>query len=97
MDEGFELPPIQELIDTGQAWQLEGHVGRQCMAAIEAGDAILGPKPIRDYYGNLVPAWWMVAEGTKGSPEYAGQERPEEPSDDEKIATCATVGVTWNG
>lgn len=84
---------IQELIDTGQAWQLEGHIGRQCMAAIEAGEAMLGSKPHRDFYGNLVPAWWMVEAGSKGSPEFAGLDRPAEPSTEERNAALKAVGV----
>lgn len=62
---------IQNLIDTGLAWQLEGHVGRQCMAAIEAGEAILGPVGHRDYWGNYIPSRDEVQPGTKGSIEYA--------------------------
>lgn len=83
----------QELIDSGAAWRLEGAVGRECMAAIESGEAILGPCPVRDTYGNLVPAWWMVKPGSKGSPEFAGLDRPDEPSADEQAELCAEVGV----
>lgn len=59
--------PIQTLIDTGDAWRLEGHVGRQCMGAIETGLAVLGPRPVRDYYGNRIPSRHEVKPGTKGS------------------------------
>lgn len=65
------LPSIQTLIDTGQAWLLEGHVGRQCMAAIDSGHAVLGPVGHRDYWGNYVPSRFEVEPGTKGSVEYA--------------------------
>jgi hypothetical protein len=58
---------IQSLIDSGMAWRLEGFVGRQCMSAIEAGEAVLGPEPHRDYYGNRVPSRHEVVPGTKGS------------------------------
>ena len=85
----------QALIDSGMAWRLEGSIGRQCMAAIEAGAAILGPRPVRDYWGNLVPAWWMITAGEIGSPEHADMDRPEEPSDDEKVRLCAAVGVRY--
>lgn len=84
---------IQELIDSGNAWRLEGSIGRACMAAIESGDAILGPTPTRDAYGNLVPAWWMVQPGTKGSPEFAGRERPEEPSEERKRELLRFAGA----
>ena len=41
------------------------------MDLIESGLAILGPVAHRDYWGNFIPAWWMIDEGEKGSPEYA--------------------------
>lgn len=68
--DGSGLPPIQELINTGMAWQLEGHVGRQCMEAIECGAAMLGIHGYRDYYGNYVPSRFEVEQGTKGSPDF---------------------------
>lgn len=68
---------IQNLIDNGMAWRLEGHVGRQCMAAIENGDAVLGVDGHRDYYGNYVPSRTEVEPGTKGSVEYANRLREE--------------------
>jgi hypothetical protein len=67
----------QELIDSGQAWRLEGSIGRQCMAAIEAGVCTLGPIGHRDYYGNYVPAIHEVEAGTLGSIEYARNLRPD--------------------
>lgn len=75
---------IQNLIDSGMAWRLEGHVGRQCMAAIDNGDAVLGTEGHTDYWGNYVPARSEVVPGTKGSVEYANrlrEERGEEPLD----------------
>lgn len=84
----------QDLIDSGLAWRLEGSIGRECMRAIESGACMLGPKPVRDYWGNLVPAWWMVDAGSKGSPEYADRERPEEPSADQQRRMLRAVGIT---
>lgn len=75
-----DIIQIQTLINSGMAWQFEGHVGRTCMAAIENGDAMLGLTAHRDYWGNYVPSRNEVKEGTKGSigrveecngPEYA--------------------------
>lgn len=88
---------IAELIESGNAWRMEGSVGRSCMAAIECGEVMLGTAPVRDFYGNLVPSWWMVDAGTKGSPEFAGIDRPEEPSDEAKTEMLAAVGITWEG
>ena len=39
---------VQNLINTGMAWRLEGSIGRECYAAIEAGKAILPPTRQRD-------------------------------------------------
>lgn len=65
----------QELINSGQAWILEGSVGRQAMALIESGQCILGEVGHRDYWGNYVPSRYEVQPGTKGSVEYAEARR----------------------
>ena len=62
---------LQELIDSGAAWKLEGSVGRAAMEAIEAGVCILGEEGHYDYWGNYVPSRYEVKPGTKGSLEYA--------------------------
>lgn len=61
---------FQQLIDSGDAWRLEGAVGRQAMAFIEAGLCTLGEDACFDYYGNRVPSKHEVEAGTKGSQEY---------------------------
>jgi len=66
---------VQNLINTGMAWRLEGAVGRECMAAIESGKAILGPVGHRDYWGNYVPSRTEVKRGTLGSVQYANDAR----------------------
>lgn len=60
----------QDLIDSGMAWKLEGHVGRTAMGMIEAGQCMLGEVGHRDYWGNYVPSRTEVEAGTKGSPEF---------------------------
>ena len=69
--EDEQIEAYQALIDSGQAWLLEGHVGRTAMGLIEAGLCILGPTSHRDYWGNRVPSRYEVKPGTKGSVEYA--------------------------
>lgn len=64
----------QDLIDSGQAWQLEGHVGRTAMSLIESGHCMLGEVGHRDYWGNYVPSRTEVKAGTKGSPEFCTRE-----------------------
>jgi hypothetical protein len=68
----------QHLIDTGQAWQLEGHVGRTAMGLIEAGVCMLGETGHRDYYGGYVPSRHEVEAGTKGSPEYVAARKEDD-------------------
>ena len=63
----------QYLINTGQAWRLEGHVGRTAMALIEEGRCALGPEAYTNYYGGRVPSRTEVVAGTKGSPEYVAE------------------------
>lgn len=60
----------QQLINTGQAWQLEGSVGRAAMDLIESGVCALGPEGYRDFWGNYVPSRHEVQAGTKGSVEF---------------------------
>lgn len=64
------LDVYQELINTGQAWQLEGAVGRAAMSLIESGKCVLGETGHRDHWGNYVPGRDEVEPGTKGSIEY---------------------------
>jgi hypothetical protein len=65
------IETYQELINNGQAWRLEGSVGRTAMALIESGQCILGEVGHHDYWGNYVPSRHEVQPGTKGSVEYA--------------------------
>lgn len=60
----------QHLIDTGQAWSLEGHVGRTAMRLIEDGFCVLGPEPHVDFWGNRIPSRHEVEAGTKGSASF---------------------------
>ena len=64
------LGALQQLVDSGDAWRLEGSVGRAAMDAIEDGLIALGPEGHHDYYGNYVPSRDEVESGTKGSVEY---------------------------
>lgn len=61
---------MQDLINTGTAWKLEGSVGRSAMALIESGECMLGEEGHRDYWGNYVPSRHEVEAGSKGSPEF---------------------------
>lgn len=76
-DEDEVVAAYQHLIDTGDAWRLEGHVGRTAAGFIEAGLCILGEEGHRDYWGNYVPGRSEVKPGTKGSIEYARERQPD--------------------
>lgn len=69
---------VQQLINSGLAWNLEGHVGRTCMRAIENGDAMLGPTRHTDYYGNWIPSRSDVQQGTKGSFDFVAEHNGED-------------------
>jgi hypothetical protein len=72
-----EIKSIQELINTGMAWKLEGSIGRQAMDFITAGYCMLGKEGHHDYWGNYVPSRFEVKSGTKGSKEYCKQKATE--------------------
>lgn len=58
---------LQNMIDKGLAWTLEGAIGRSAMSALRAGACVLPPEPRTDYYGSLVPSYEMVKDAV-GSP-----------------------------
>lgn len=66
-----QLECYQRLINSGDAWRLEGHVGRTAMRLIEDGFCVLGTSGHRDAYGNRIPSRTEVQEGTKGSVSYS--------------------------
>lgn len=72
--EGMEpeeyVAAYQALIDSGQAWLLEGSVGRTAMNLIEDGRCMLGEQAHRDYWGNRVPSRHEIEPGAPGSSEY---------------------------
>ena len=78
-DATFEetIAVYQHMIDTGQAWRMDGFTGRTAMRLIEDGYCTLGPERVKDYWGNTVPGRDDVAPGTKGSVEYAAARKGE--------------------
>ena len=64
-DYGFDK--IQESINTGLAWKMEGSVGREAMALLESGACMLPKEFNVDYYGNRVPSRDVLKPGTKGT------------------------------
>ena len=58
---------MQRAINSGMAWKMQGSYGRAAMAALEAGDCMLGRERCADYWGNIIPSRDDVAAGSKGS------------------------------
>lgn len=83
---------MQNLINSGMAWRLEGHIGRQCMAAIEGGICMLGQKSHRDYYGGRIPSRDEVEAGTPGSYEFVEAHYGKDHADE-----MAAVGEDFEG
>ena len=61
------LTEIQNQINSGTAWKLEGSVGRQAMSLLECGACMLPQESHSDYYGNIVPSRDVLKPGTKGT------------------------------
>lgn len=58
---------MQNYINSGVAWQLEGSYGREAMSLIESGVCMLPKEFKRDYYGNTIPSRDVLKKGTKGT------------------------------
>ena len=67
LQEKYGVKKLQELINTGVAWRLEGAVGREAMAALKEGSCTLPENAQTDYWGNRVPSLNEVKPGTTGS------------------------------
>ena len=63
----FGNSTIQDLINSGQIWHLEGTMGRHAMDLLRSGVCMLPLKQYSDYYGNLVPARTNLKPGTAGT------------------------------
>lgn len=70
LDEADTVDLFQGLIDSGQAWRLQGSYGRTARDLIQAGRCALGEVGCNDAYGNYVPSRTEVKPGSPGSPEY---------------------------
>lgn len=73
----YGLPPLQTLIDTGDAWRLDGSVGRAAMDALRSGECVLPTVAHTDYWGNRVPSRDELDPGSMGTLAYANRLRAE--------------------
>jgi hypothetical protein len=63
----YGFSEMQEMINSGTAWRMEGSVGREASSLLESGACML-PKEFRsDAYGNRVPSRDVLKQGTKGT------------------------------
>ena len=61
---------MQARINDGSIWMLEGSAGRAAMGLIESGVCAVGIEAHRDYWGNRVPARYMLEPGSFGTVEF---------------------------
>jgi len=64
-DSGFS--EMQDLINSGTAWKMEGSIGRKAMECLRLGACMLPKKTFKDCYGNTIPSREDLKEGTQGT------------------------------
>ena len=67
LQKAYGFSDMQELINTGTAWKLEGSVGREASSLLDSGACMLLKSAKFDYYGNRVPSRDDLEKGTKGT------------------------------
>ena len=67
LQEDYGYNTMQEMINSGRAWVMEGSYGRSAMRCLESGACMLPKKDHYDYYGNPVPSRDRLKKGTKGT------------------------------
>ena len=58
---------LQDMINSGLAWKMEGSYGRMAMQSLEQGMCMLPKESKVDYYGNRIPSRNDLKKGTKGT------------------------------
>jgi hypothetical protein len=60
---------LQRGIDDGSVWHARGSAGRAAVKALADGACVAAPVVHRDFYGDVVPSYWMVTDepGSPGS------------------------------
>ena len=67
MQKAYGYDKLQNNINIGLAWKLEGSYGRAAMSALESGMCMLPKESHRDYYGNRIPSRDELRNGSKGT------------------------------
>ena len=63
----YGVANMQDMINSGQCWKMEGSIGRAAMDMLTCGACMLPKVPRMDYYGNRVPSRDVLKAGTKGT------------------------------
>lgn len=63
----YGLTELQDRINSGLCWKLEGSYGRAAMSALESGACMLPEVQRIDYYGTRVPSRNNLENGSKGT------------------------------
>ena len=58
---------MQDLINSGTVWKMEGAMGREAMNLLRLGACMLPKKSFKDYWGNRIPSREDLKEGTQGT------------------------------
>jgi hypothetical protein len=58
---------MQEMINSGQVWKMEGSMGHEALVMLEMGACMFPKNPQKDFYGNRVPSRHDLKAGTKGT------------------------------
>ena len=61
------LTEMQDLINSGTVWKMEGSMGRAAMDLIRSGACMLPKKRYCDYYGNTIPSRLDLKKGSPGT------------------------------
>lgn len=69
LQEANGLKEMQSMINSGQAWLMEGSYGRAAMQNLDSGACMLPEVRHKDYYGNTIPSRNDLVQGTKGTLE----------------------------
>lgn len=67
LQKAYNVNQIQDQINSGLCWRLEGSIGRFAMDCLEAGVCMLPLQRKIDYYGQVVPSRNDLKSGTKGT------------------------------
>ena len=63
----YGMSDVQDMINDGSAWTLEGSVGRYAMRCLEEGACFLPNEHFYGAYGNKIPRRGSIKEGSVGS------------------------------